>query len=212
MKYSIIPLLLFSASVLASPPELCNDLAESTVNITFDESTLSEDMSKSKRQLTRMMSSKQLYGRDAALGLLNSKANVLTKLSVATLQTSSDLCASHVVDVTISYEFTLYVAKEVQRNQCAFDFIHNHEMTHVEIYNQFIVDNKESITAIIQSKYSDYIFGNPADVRKQYQSIAVDIRKDVMYELEKVGAIHEAFDRSDFDATEKVCGGALSRM
>jgi hypothetical protein len=95
---------------------------------------------------------------------------------------------------TVGYrDPVLYIASELKRNQCAFDHVKEHELTHVRIYQEALATLKQRIEA------------RTANGEDLFQAAKTEVLA--------VEALHKAFDSPEEYAENKsACNGKIIKL
>ena len=95
---------------------------------------------------------------------------------------------------TIGYlPATMYIARNLKSNQCAFQHVLHHENHHVEIYNQALSKMQDSITSSFHGNQDD---------KEVFQSL--------VHELDVVKEQHQSFDSpEEYAENSTACGGVI---
>lgn len=126
----------------------------------------------------------------------------------ATNNTTSDAQGCPVLNIAVGYAHpVVYVASELQANECAQSHVLSHEREHVKLYRESLQTLAERTKALLEPQLATaYANPRPDQGVRTLQEAAMD-------EAQKVMPLHNAFDsEEEYERNETACDGAIKSI
>ncbi len=164
--------------------------------------TFTEDNSGDVRTVTALnrKSSLPLTQRSFGLGSTYAESRV-------TVGWRKDAQGCPALDLEVGYQkTTVHVASELLENQCAFDHVRQHEMTHIAIYRRWLQESPARLGAVFKERFNTLAALEPQRRNQETVRLALE-------EFGKVRAQHDEFDSDvEYAHNQAVCGRFIPKM
>lgn len=197
----------------------CTDLPPSQVSVRRLDSLHHLDHQYSYRELRQVRPANMHVARpdEELLGLTvgEAVARISARSDIVTIGTRRE-CISHQLQVEFGYQpVTVHIAREFEPGSCAETAIREHELRHVEAFEQHARAIEGEIKAALEQRFADAPArpGNRGDgLRRLQQELQKHWLPYLRRNLDKVNALHRIIDsREEYLRIAMSCGGAIQR-
>ncbi len=213
-----------SSSAFALDPEEClRRLPPSVLTVSVEPLQISTDYTQSVsalRVLHKTEASKAASGTTVGLTTatpswkMEVKIRGLASTNKAGVRTG--FCARPRVEVVLSYApVTVYVANSFVNHTCAFNHIYQHELKHVKIYEEALVQTAAWLQAELTAAYENYLYyGKEEDFsEKMRQDVHTHWTPLIKQRMLAVEEKHKMLDSpEEYRTNQTACAGEIPRI
>lgn len=200
-RLAAVPTLLLCLSPLAqaAPAAGCQPMVTvRTVPMTF-----TEDLSRDVRQVTALNQNSSLPLTQRSYGLGSTYAE--NRVTIEWKRQPQSQCP--VLDIELGYQNTrVSIARELLEDRCAFDHVHEHEMTHVAIYRRWLEQSPERLKALFSQRFDELAALPTAQRNRATLNLA-------LADFGQVRTQHDEFDsEAEYKGNETACNSFVPRL
>jgi hypothetical protein len=201
-----------------------NKFPTSEIIFNFRDVPVKEDHNESIQSLTNLArKSKAVHSSERhVLGLTTSKLSWGLDASYESLRLSElDMaCARPKIKIELEVIYhKVHIAKELSRNSCEYNFVHDHEYKHVNINQENVLRHSNELVAAFNKRFPNRIIYGPIakvnnEVETKMNNEWIPFIKKATAKMEAEGnKRHKAIDSSEeYEKGNTVCSGKISSI